>query len=160
MVTATVQEFLRRASVGYTVMKHAPAYTAQEEAAATHTPGGGWVKTVVCFADGRPIQAVVPADHMVNLERLLILTGARTIRLALEDEVARLFPDCEAGAMPPFGPLYHQPVFVDGRLTTEEEIVFNAGTHEDAVRMRYDDFNCLTRPQVGDFAQRPIRYQH
>jgi Ala-tRNA(Pro) deacylase len=153
-VVPTVQEFLRRANVAYTVFPHAPAYTAQEEAAVTHVPGRDWAKAVVCFADGEPIQAVVPADLEVDFDRLAVVTGARTLRLADEDELRWLYPDCEGGAMPPLGPLYRQTVFVDARLASEDRIVFNAGTHADAVAMRYEDFETITRPIVGWFARR------
>jgi Ala-tRNA(Pro) deacylase len=155
-VTSSVQEFLRKANVAYTVFPHVPAYTAQEEAAVAHVPGRDWAKVVICFADDQPIQAVVPADLSVNLARLLTLVGARTLRLASEDELAWLFPDCERGAMPPFGPLYRQRVFVDEALAAEEHIVFNGGTHKDAVDMRYEDFAALTHPIVGRFARRIV----
>lgn len=154
-VTASVQEFLRQANVAYRVVPHVPAYTAQEEAAVTHVPGRNWAKAVICFADGQPVQAVVPADLVVNLERLMRLSGALEIRLAREDELEWLFPDCERGAMPPLGPLYRQRVFVDEALAVEPEIVFNAGTHADAVCMRYEDFAALAQPTVGRFAERP-----
>ncbi len=152
-VTASVQEFLRQTNVPYSVFHHPRAYTAQEEAAVAHVPGRDWAKAVVCFADGHPIQAVLPADRVVNLNRLADLAGARTIRLAREDELEWLFPECERGAMPPLGPLYKQRVFVDEALTKEHEIVFNAGTHSDAVVMRYEDFATVTRPTVGQFTQ-------
>jgi Ala-tRNA(Pro) deacylase len=155
-VISSVQEFLRRANVPYAVFPHPPAYTAQDEAAVTHVPGRDWAKAVICFADGEPIQAVVPADLVVNLDRLLLLAGAASIRLAHENELDWLFPDCERGAMPPLGPLYKQRVFVDAALAAENAIVFNAGTHGDAVSMRYDDFAALTRPTVGSFAQYPV----
>jgi Ala-tRNA(Pro) deacylase len=159
-VTATVQEFLRRGSVAYAVFQHLPAFTAQEEAAVTHVPGRDWAKSVVCFADGEPIQAVVAADLAVDLERLMILAGAEEIRLASEAELDWLYPDCERGAMPPFGPLYRQRVFVDEALTREEEIVFNGGTHIDAICMRYVDFAELARPTVGRFAKWPVAIAH
>ena len=155
-VTASVQEFLRRGNVAYTVFQHRPAYSAQEEAAVTHVPGRDWAKAVVCFADGEPIQAVIPADREVDLTRLMEVAGVGDIRLADESELEWLYPDCERGAMPPFGPLYRQRVFVDEALTREDQIVFNAGTHVDAVCMRYDDFAVLTRPTVGSFAERPL----
>ncbi len=155
-VTELVQEFLRQANVAYSVFPHAPAYTAQEEAAVTHIPGRDWAKAVVFFADGEPIQAVVPADLVVDIEQLLLLTGAERVRLATEDELEALYPDCEPGAMPPLGPLYNQPVFVDVALAAEPQIVFNAGTHGDAVCMRYDDFAAVARPIVGSFAMRPL----
>ena len=153
-VTASVQEFLRGANVPYSVFPHRPAYTAQDEAAVTHVPGRDWAKAVVCFADDEPIQAVVPADCVVDLVRLAHLAGAGTLRLACEDELDWLYPDCERGAMPPLGPLYRQRMFVDQSLAAEPEIVFNAGTHADAVRMRYGDFAAMTRPFVGRFAER------
>jgi Ala-tRNA(Pro) deacylase len=111
---------------------------------------------VICFADGDPVQAVVPSDLVVHLERLRILTGAQKIRLAVEDELEWLYPDCERGAMPPLGPLYRQPVFVDSALAVENQIVFNGGTHGDAVVMRYEDFAAITKPIVGRFARRPL----
>jgi len=155
MIAFTVQEFLRRGNVAYTVFQHRPAFTAQEEAAVTHVPGRNWAKPVVCFADGEPVQAVVPADRDVDLERLAELARAHDVRLADEAELRWLYPDCEVGAMPPFGPLYRQTVFVDETLTADEEIVFNAGTHSDAVVMRYEDFAALARPIVGRFSARP-----
>lgn len=154
-VTATVQEFLRRGSVAYSVFQHTPAFTAQEEAAVTHVPGRDWAKAVVCFADGEPIQAVVAADREVDLGQLMALAGAGILRLASESELDWLYPDCERGAMPPFGPLYRQRVYVDEALTREEQIVFNGGTHADAICMRYNDFAALTRPVVGRFSARP-----
>ncbi len=156
-ITASIQEFLRQANVAYRVVPHLPAYTAREEAAVAHVPRRDWAKTVICFADGEAIEAVVPADRVVNLKSLAAAAGAWTIRLAREDELDSLFPDCEAGAMPPFGPLYQQPVFVDQSLAhedDEEHIVFNAGTHTDAVAMRYRDFAALTHPIVARIGQR------
>jgi Ala-tRNA(Pro) deacylase len=153
-VTQLVQEFLRRANVPYSVFQHPLAYSAQEEAAVTHIPGRDWAKTVVCFADGEPILAVVPADRAVNLEDLAILTGAMDIRLAREDELDWLYPDCERGGMPPFGPLYNQRVFADQSLAAEEQVVFNGGTHTDAVCMRFADFFAIAHPVVGRFAER------
>ena len=156
MVPVRIQEFLRRANVAYTIFPHAPAFSAQEEAAVTHVPGRNWAKAVVCFADGEPIQAVVPADLDVDLEELAALAGASDIRLADESELLWLYPDCEVGAMPPFGPVYRQRVYVDESLTPAHEIVFNAGTHNLAVCMRYCDFATLTRTAIGQFAARVI----
>ncbi len=152
-VTPSIQEFLRRANVGYTVFPHTPAYTAQEEASVTHTSGWRWAKSVVCFIDGEPVQAVVPAHYLVNLDQLAMLANATTIRLAHEDELAWLFPECEAGAMPPLGPLYHQRVFLDRSLAHEPTIAFNAGTHRDAIRMRTEDFIEVAHPVVGRFGE-------
>lgn len=154
-VSELVQEFLRQSNVAYSVFPHLPAYSAQEEAAVTHISGRDWAKPVVFFADGEPIMAVVPADMVIDLEQLLLLTGADRIRLASEEELTSLYPDCEPGAMPPLGPLYDQPVFVDLALAAQPQVVFNGGTHGDAVCMRYDDFAALAKPVVGSFARRP-----
>ena len=156
-VAASVQEFLRRADIAYSVLPHAPAYSAQDEAAVTHTPGRDWAKAVVCFADDEPIQAVVPADRMVDLVELAMLADAGTLRLAREGELTWLYPDCERGAMPPLGPLYKQRVFVDHLLAAEPRIVFDAGTHGDAIAMRYADFAAITKPIVGWFSTRVQR---
>ena len=154
--TSSIREFLREAHVAYTIVPHKPAFTAQEEAAAMHVPGRDWAKVVICFVDGEPIQAVLPAPLTVNLTRLLELAGGSEIRLAQENELRRLFPECEPGAMPPFGPLYGQSVFVDVALAAEPEIVFNAGTHSEAICMRWADFAVSVRPIVGKFAEPPL----
>ena len=145
-----IQEFLRGAHVSYTVVPHRPAFTAQEEAAAVGCRG--WAKVVVCFIDGKPVEAVIPASRIVDLEKLRELAGGTAIRLAHEHELRRLFPECEPGAMPPFGPLYGQSVFVDLELAAEAEIVFNAGTHTEAIAMPWADFARSVRPIVGRFA--------
>jgi Ala-tRNA(Pro) deacylase len=150
---ATIHEFLREAHVPYTVVPHAPAFTAQEEAAALHVPGRDWAKVVICFIDGDPVEAVVPAPAFVNLDRLRDLAGGRDIRLADEEELGRLFPDCELGSMPPFGPLYGQTVYVDAVLAQEPAIAFNAGTHRDAIAMRWNDFVKMVNPIVGRFTE-------
>jgi Ala-tRNA(Pro) deacylase len=154
--TSTIHEFLRKAHVPYTVVPHLPAFTAQGEAAATHIPGRDWAKVVVCFIDGEPVEAVVPAPSFVNFDRLLELAGGSGIRLAEEDELRRLFPGCETGAMPPFGPLYGQTVYVDAALAAEHVVVFNAGSHRDAIAMRWTDFVKMVNPIVGKFAEPPL----
>ena len=151
----SVDNFLKQARVPYTTFRHPEAFTAQTEAAVSHVPGRSWVKIVVCFADDEPIQAVLPAPFMVDLEQLQVLTGARALRLATEPEFRTLYPDCEPGAMPPFGTLYLQRVFVDRSLVGEFEIVFNAGTHTDAIRMHYEDFALVAQPVVGVFCCQP-----
>jgi Ala-tRNA(Pro) deacylase len=153
-VVASVQEFLRQSNIDYAVFRHAMAFTAQEEAAFAHVPGRDWAKVVACFADGQPILAVVSADRHVDLVELARLANADDVRLATEHELDWLFPDCERGAMPPFGPMYRQAVYVDAALAHESRIVFNAGTHADAVSMRYQDFALVTQPIVGQFSMR------
>jgi Ala-tRNA(Pro) deacylase len=154
--TMTIHQFLREARVPYAVVPHRPAFTAQEEAAVTHVPGRDFVKVVVCVVDGRAVQAVVPAPLVVDLQRLLELAGGNQIRVAAEDELPALFPGCEPGAIPPFGPLYGQPIFVDVRLAAEAQIVFNAGSYTEAIAMRWADFARSLRPVVGNFAHPPL----
>jgi Ala-tRNA(Pro) deacylase len=151
-----IHEFLREAGVPYSLVAHRQSFTAQDEAAATHVSGRNWAKVVACFVDGIPIEAVVPATHLVNLRRLLELAGGGQIRLAEEAELPTLFPDCERGAMPPLGPLYRQQVYVDVALAAEDEIIFNAGTHTEAIAMGWADFAKTVRPIVGNFAELPI----
>jgi Ala-tRNA(Pro) deacylase len=151
-VAPTVQEFLRCADLPYTVLPHARAHTARQEAAAVPVSPGNWAKTVVAFAGGEPIQAVVPADCEVDFNRLANLVG-RHVRIATEDELDWLYPECETGAVPPLGPLFRQLVFVDERLADEDEIVFNAGTFDDAIAMSFIDFVALARPTIGSFAR-------
>jgi Ala-tRNA(Pro) deacylase len=152
-VLQAIRDFLDHDHVPYSTLAHEPAFTAQEEAAVTHVSGREWAKTVVCLADGEAILVVLPAPLVVNFDKLRTLTLARDIRLASEQEMARLYPDCEVGAIPPLGPLYRQRVFVDQHLARESEIVFSAGTHTDAIRMSYGAFAALVRPQIGDFSE-------
>lgn len=152
-VSPYIQEFLRQADVGYTVVPHPRAYTAKQEAAVVSVPERFWAKVVTCFADGEPVQAVVPADCDVDFHRLAAVVGVQDVRMASEDELEWLYPDCETGAMPPFGPLYRQLVFVDEQLAADEKIAFNAGTFANAVAMRFTDFVRLTHPTIGRFAR-------
>jgi Ala-tRNA(Pro) deacylase len=153
MGTSSIHDFLRDEHVPYVVLPHAPAFTAQQEAAAAHVPGRVWGKVVICMVDDYPVEVVLPATLSVNLERLLTLARGQTVRLADEAELQRLFPECEPGAAPPFGPLYGLEVFVDVALAAADEIVCNAGTHTEAIAMRWPDFAAAVRPIVGSFAE-------
>jgi Ala-tRNA(Pro) deacylase len=152
-VSPSIQEFLRQADVAYTVFPHPRAYTAKQEAAAAAVPQRNWAKVVTCFADGEPLQAVVTADCEVDFERLARVIGVPHVRMATEDELEWLYPDCETGAMPPLGPLYRQLVYVDDRLADDAQIAFNAGTFANGVAMRFADFVRLTHPVIGRFAR-------
>jgi Ala-tRNA(Pro) deacylase len=152
-IPLSIERFLSQQQVPYSVIPHRPAYTAQEEAALAHVPGRQWAKTVACMADDRAVLAVVPAPAFVDLDRLRDIAGARDVRLAREPEFAGLYPDCEVGAMPPLGPLYGQKVFVDRALTECGDIVFDGGSHGDAVRMKYEDFARVARPTEDHLAR-------
>ncbi|MDR5708859.1 MAG: YbaK/EbsC family protein [Armatimonadota bacterium] len=150
-----LQRMLEEAGVSYQVMTHPVAYTAQEVAAQLHVSGYQVAKVVMAKVDDRLVMLVLPAPHRVDLERLRRELGATSTRIAHEEEFADVFPDCEVGAMPPFGHLYGIPVYVDRSLTRDPEIVFNAGTHRETIRMRYEDYERLVQPQVLDFAVGP-----
>jgi Ala-tRNA(Pro) deacylase len=151
----SLDKFLKQARIPYTTFRHPEAFTAQDEAALSHVPGRSWAKIVVCVADEELILAVLPAPFIVDLEQLRALSGARAFRLAHEQEFRTLYPDCEPGAMPPFGNRSPHRVFVDQSLVGEPEMVFNAGTHTDAIRMHYRDFADVVRPVVGRFGRLP-----
>jgi Ala-tRNA(Pro) deacylase len=151
-MTESIGSLLQRHRIPYLPIRHRLAYSAQKEAAAAHVRGRHWAKTVLCFADEEPLQAVVAAPQWVDLERLRVLVGARTIRLGTEAEMVRLYPSYEPGAVPPFGTLLKQRVVVDRSLVGDPEMVFSAGSHTEAICMHYNDFAELVRPEVGTFA--------
>ena len=152
MPAQKLKEFLDSHQARYVAIHHSPAYTAQEIAALAHVRGKELAKTVMVKIDGKMAMAVVPASHKIDLDLLKAVAGAESLALATETEFKGIFPDCEAGAMPPFGNLYGMPVFVDARLATDEEIAFNAGSHSLLIRMSYRHFEQLVRPVVGKFS--------
>ena len=151
-VAAKLKEYLETNHIEYSVLTHPQAYTAQDVAAAAHVPGRELAKSVVVKADGEFVLAVLPAPRKVDLEQLKSALGANEVQMAQESEFASLFPGCELGAMPPFGNLYGLKVIVEESLTEDEEIVFNASTHVDAIRMKYRDFERLAKPEIGRFS--------
>ncbi|OGW82864.1 MAG: deacylase [Omnitrophica bacterium RIFCSPHIGHO2_02_FULL_51_18] len=143
--------FLKKQNVKYELITHPVAYTAQETAAAEHVSGKQLAKVVMLKADGRNLMAVLPAASQLSISKFKQLVGAKEVRLATEQEFKELFPDCEVGAMPPFGDLYEVPFFVDMALADNPFIVFNAGTHRDTVRMRYRDYAKIAQPDLVEF---------
>jgi Ala-tRNA(Pro) deacylase len=144
-------DFLNENKVKYQIVHHPEAFTAQELAAVEHVKGRDHAKVVMVTSDGQQIMVVLPTDHQVDLDKLEGATG-KAASLSTEDQFKALFPDCSVGAMPPFGGLYGVPTFVDKALTYDEFIVFEAGTHTDAIKMTYDDYARLAKPTVLDFA--------
>jgi len=151
MAVKKLKELLDQEGVKYVVISHSPAYTAQEIAASAHVPGKELAKTVMVKIDGKMGMAVLPASCQVDFERLKKETGAGKIELASEQEFKDLFSDCDVGAMPPFGNLYSMKVFVASNLTEDEEIVFNAGSHRELMKLAFKDFARLVEPEVLDF---------
>lgn len=132
----------------YVVVKHSPAFTAQEVAASAHIPGKEMVKTVIVKADGNMKMVVLPSTHDVDFDAIKEAIGAEEVELASEDEFEDMFPDCELGAMPPFGNFYDIDTLVAESLTEDNIIAFNAGTHKELVKMGYSDYEELTNPQI------------
>lgn len=145
-VSKRLRQFLDDEGIRYDVYAHPEAYTAQGVAAATHIPGREVAKTVIARRGDQFMMIVLSAPARVNFDVLSEELGGERIRLATEEEFRGLFPDCELGAMPPFGNLYEIPVYVDEALSEDEEIAFNAGTHKEVIRMRYADFEKLVNP--------------
>ena len=148
MACAKLQEYLDSQHVRYVSVKHSPAFTAQEIAAAAHIPGKDIAKTIVVKLDGEMALVVLPAPKMVRLNHLRAEMGVVRAELASEEEFKGRFPDCEVGAMPPFGNLYEMDTLVEESLARDGEIAFNAGTHTELIRMAYSDFERLVRPKV------------
>ena len=136
----------------YVVVTHSQAFTAQEIAQSMHVPGKEMAKTVVVKHPGGLALVVVRALDRVDLAAAGRELGG-DVRLATEREFADAFPDCELGAMPPFGSLYGIPTLVDEALAKDSEIVFNAGTHTEAVRMAYADYVLQVKPRVARLSQ-------
>ncbi len=148
MACAKLQEYLDSHHIKYESIKHSPSFTAQEIAASAHIPGKNMAKTVVVKIDGEMAMVVLPAPQMVRMNHLKAETGAQEVELASEEEFKSRFPDCEVGAMPPFGNLYEMDTYVEGSLADDHEITFNAGTHTELIRMAYADFSNLVRPKI------------
>ena len=149
MPLSKLREFLDSHNIKYLVISHSLAYTAQGVAALAHVSGKRLAKTVIVKIDGLLAMVVIAASEHVDLDLLRILTGAKTIEIASEPEFKDAFPDCETGAMPPFGNLYDMPVYADVGLSENVEITFSAGTHRELVRMRWEDMARLIHPTLG-----------
>jgi Ala-tRNA(Pro) deacylase len=148
-----ILKYLDQNGVGYSHHAHPYACTAREVASAEHVPTHEVAKTVVFVEDDGYGMAVLGADCAVDMYELRMLLGQPRLRLVTERELAKLFPECELGAIPPFGSLFHMPVYMDSRLAGEGIIEFNAGTHRDVVRLRFRDYESLEKPIVVNFAR-------
>jgi len=145
-------KFLDDNEVKYVRMKHSSAFSAQEIAASAHIPGDGFAKSVIVKIDGKMAMAVLPASYRIDLDLLKKEIGVNSLELASEDEFSGSFPDCETGAMPPFGNLYGMDVYVARSLTEVEEIAFNACSHVELIKMAYKDFERLAHPKIIKFS--------
>ncbi len=147
-----LKDFLERNEIKYELIHHPTTYTAQLTATSSHVKPEELAKVVMVNRDGVLAMAVVPATRRVDLTALHIASGAGSLRLASELEFKQQFPDCDAGAMPPFGNIYGMEVFVDEGLVKNARIAFNAGSHDEVMRLAYEDFACTVQPKVLSFA--------
>ncbi len=146
-------EYLRDNGVPFQVQRHTRVFTAQEVAATEHIPGKQLAKVVMAVADGKPVILALAASYRVDWTKAAAVLGVTEVRLAEEQEFAATFPDCEVGAMLPFGNLYGLDVYVDQILADDETIVMRAGTHTDTLSLRYADFARRVQPSVGQFGR-------
>ena len=151
MPAKKLRAFLDENQVKYVTITHSPAYTAHQIAASAHVPENEMAKSVIVMADDRAVMVVVPASQRVHLGRMREILRADTLCLADETQFQALFPGCEVGAMPPFGNLYCLEVYVSDKLCADEEVVFNAGSHTELVRLAYSDFARLVQPTIVEF---------
>jgi Ala-tRNA(Pro) deacylase len=147
-----VQEYLKEKHVTFVTHEHMPEYTAQEVAAQEHVSGNMLAKAGVVKVDDEFAICVLPASFKLDMAKVARELGARDVCLADELEMARLFPDAEVGAEPPMGMLYNLPTLVDEHLAQDPEIVFQAGTHKQSIRMSFEDYADLVNPTVADLA--------
>jgi Ala-tRNA(Pro) deacylase len=140
--------------ISFQRLPHRRTYTANRMAQALHVKGREVAKTVLLRAGQGHILAVLPATHQIDLEQLREDLGDPRIELAAEEEMDRLFPDCERGAVPPFGSLYQVPTIMDESLVEDESIVFEGPDHEQAIRISLQDYEAIEHPQHGHFAHR------
>ncbi|HMS82046.1 MAG TPA: YbaK/EbsC family protein [Nitrospira sp.] len=154
-IPRTLKSHLDREHIHYDILAHSQTDRARAVADALHLPEQSMAKVVIVKVKERFVTMVLPATTKIDFQRLREMFGTHRVRLATEDELASLFPDCEVGAMPPLGTLYGLPVYVDRSLIGDEEILFDGGTHSEAIRMRYWDFAALVFPTVAEFNQSP-----
>ena len=153
MPVQKLKAFLEENHVRFTSIQHSRAFTAQEIAALTHIPGKELAKTVMVMIAGKAAMAVIPASHRVDFKCLSDVVGT-SVELADEGDFVELFPNCDMGAMPPFGNLYDMSVYVSETLAEDEFIAFSAGSHAEVMRLEYADFERLVNPILGRFSYR------
>ena len=152
MPATKLKAFLDQNEIRYVMIRHSNAFTSQEIAASAHVSGREFAKTVMFKVDDRMAMAVLPASYQIDFGLLRDIFRGRKVSLATEAEFSSSFPDCELGAMPPFGNLYGMEVYVAETLTADKEIAFNAGTHSEIIRLSYEDYARLVQPRVFRFS--------
>lgn len=153
MSSPRLEEFLHSNRVSYDTVTHPHAFTAQETANRAHIQGHEMAKTVMVKLDGKLAMAVLPSDEWLDVARLRQVSGAHEVALASESDFKDRFPECEVGAMPPFGNLYNMEVYAADSLADDGRIAFNAGNHREVMRMGWEDFERLVHPRVGQLTR-------
>jgi len=154
MISRKLKEYLDDAGVMYSGHPHRPAYTSQEIAQSVHIPGREMVKSVILKTDDEDlVMAVLSANDAANLDVLREEIGCGKLRLATEREFSDAFPTCKPGAMPPFGNIFNLSTYCEANLSRNHDIEFNAGSHDETIRMRFDDYKRLANPEMSHFAQ-------
>jgi Ala-tRNA(Pro) deacylase len=146
---------LRLRGIPFEELHHAEVYTAQEVAQREHVSGHRVAKVVVVMADGKPVELILPASRHVNFHWVRTVLNAKEVRLATEQEMKEFFADTEVGAIPALRHWQGVQVLMDRSLQVEGDIVFQAGTHQDAVRINFRDWYELVNPQVATFSEQP-----
>jgi Ala-tRNA(Pro) deacylase len=152
MPLGKLKKYLDDNSIKYVIKSHSIAYTTPEIAALAHVPGKEWAKTVIIKIDDKMAMAVLPASYRIDFNDFKKAVGVKNIEMATEEEFENQFKDCELGAMPPFGNLYDMDVYVAESLAEDDEITFNACSHNELMQMAYKDFEKLVKPKVVKFS--------
>lgn len=158
MPVKKLKAFLDTNNVKYVTIKHSSAYTSQEIAATAHISGKEFAKTVIVKINGNMAMTVLPASYQLDFKLLQEIFGTKKVSLASEEEFKYYFPDCEIGAMPPFGNLYDMEVFVAETLAEDEYIAFNAGNHTEMIRLKYECFQHLVEPRILKFSSKTVSF--
>jgi Ala-tRNA(Pro) deacylase len=150
-IPARLINFLDESKVRYEILHHPEAFTSHELAAIEHVKGKDRAKVVMVKTGSEIIMAVLPTDRRLDLEKFGEITGQPAV-VAAEAEFKPMFPDCAIGTMPPFGHLYGVATYVDRSVAEADRLVFEAGTHSDAIKMKYADYERLAKATLADFA--------
>jgi Ala-tRNA(Pro) deacylase len=152
MPVEKLKAFLDQNGVRYVSIKHSSAFTSQEVAASAHVSGKEFAKTVMIKMNDKMAMAVLPASFQIDFSLLREIFRGKELALASEAEFKGRFPDCEPGAMPPFGNLYGMEVYAEETLTADREIAFNAGSHSEIIRLSFEEYARLVQPKIFRFS--------
>lgn len=150
-IAEKLRQLLEDEKINYQIMQHSVAYTASEIAGVQHIPGKQMIKPVLIKADGQYVLCILPAVEWLDFDKLKKVLGSKELKLANEDEIAKLFPDYEVGAEPPFSD--KMKIYADKLLEQNDDVVFNAGTHTDMIKIKYKDFAKLAKPTIADIGK-------